>query len=97
MLLLNENHNSEVHVKIGGEHGGGSFKVSYQIANVANANSNDNTLVFSFFEAKDYRINMKTGLPRFAQQIDELQSMIWRLSTKFYFMINKFMNTRSLL
>ena len=90
MLLFNENHDNEVHMKIGGDHGGGSFKMSYQIANVVNPN----TIVFSLFEAKDYRINMKTGLSRFAQQIDELQSMMWRLSTKFYFMINIFMKSK---
>ena len=59
MLLLNENDNSEVHVKIGGEHGGGSFKVSYQIANVANANSKDNTLVFSFLRPKTIELTCK--------------------------------------
>ena len=94
MLLFNENHNNKVHVKIGGDHGGGSFKMGYQIAIVENPNSKDNTLVFSLFEAKDYRINKKTGLSRFSQQIDELQSMMWRLSTKFYFMINIFMNSK---
>ena len=83
MLFFKENDNSEVHVEIVGDRGGGSFKTSYQIANVANPNSKDNTLVFSLFEAKDYRINMKTGLSRFAQQIDELQNMMWRLSTIF--------------
>ena len=64
------------------------FKMSYQIANVENSNSKDNTRIFSLFEAKDYRSNLKTGLSRFAWQIDELQSMMWRLSTIFYFMIN---------
>ena len=83
MLFFKENHNNEVHVKIGGDHGGGSFEMSYQIANVANPNNKDNTLAFSLFEAKDYQINMKTGLSRFAHQIDELQNMMWRLSTIF--------------
>ena len=87
MLLFNENRNKEVHVKISGDHGGGSFKMSYQIANVANPNSKDSTLVFSLFYAKDCRINIKAGLSRFAQQIDELQNMMWRLTTIFYFMI----------
>ena len=94
MFLFNENHNNEVHVKIGGDHGGGSFQMSYQIAHVASSNSKDSTFIFSLFEVKDYRINMKTGLSRFAQQIDELQSMMWRLSTKFYLMINIFMNSK---
>ena len=56
MLFFKENHKNEVRVKIGGDHGSGSFKMSYQIANVANPNSKDSTLVFSLFEAKDYRI-----------------------------------------
>ena len=49
----------EIHVKISGDHGGGSFKMSYQIANVSNPNSKENTVVFSIFEAKDSRVNLK--------------------------------------
>ena len=67
----------EIHIKIGGDHGGGSFKMSYQVANTTNPNSKDNTVVFSVFEAKDYRANLKVGLSRFKQQINELQSMQW--------------------
>ena len=73
---------------MGGAHGGGNFKLTYQIANVAKPNSKDDGLVRSLSEAKDYQINMKSGLSRFARQIDELQNMVWRLSTKFCFMIN---------
>ena len=87
MLLFNENYNNEVHLKIGDDHGGGSFKMSYQIVNVANPSSKDNTLVFSLIGAKDCRIDIKTGLTRFAQQIDELQNMMRRLSNIFYFML----------
>ena len=55
---------NEIHVKIGGDHGGGSFKMSYQVANtlaVYNPNSKENTIIFSTFEAKDYRVNLKVG------------------------------------
>ena len=76
MLLFKEIHDDEVHMKIGGNHGGGSFKMSYQIANVADPDSKDNTLVFSLFQVKDYGIIMKTGLSRFAQEINELQNMM---------------------
>lgn len=31
--------NNEIHVKIGGDHGGGSFKLSFQICNTKNPNS----------------------------------------------------------
>ena len=69
--------NDEIHVKIVGDHGGGSFKTNYQICNTDKPNSKDNTLVFSLFEAKDYRSNLKIGLSRFRQQIDEIQAMNW--------------------
>ena len=41
---------NEIHVKIVGDLGGGSFKLSYQIENVSLSNSTDNTVVFSTFE-----------------------------------------------
>ena len=37
---------NEIHIKIGGDHGGGSFKMSFQVANVGNPNRKDNTVVF---------------------------------------------------
>ena len=53
----------EIHVKIGGDHGGGSFKISYQLCNTSKPNNKDNTVVFSLFEAKDKpRASMKMGL-----------------------------------
>ena len=70
--------NKEIHVKIGGDHGGGSFKMSYQIANTKNPNSTNNTTIFSIFEAKDYRCNLKLGLTRFREQVKFLQSMSWK-------------------
>ena len=33
----------EIWVKVGGDHGGGSFKLTLQIANIANPNSKHNT------------------------------------------------------
>ncbi|XP_057313753.1 uncharacterized protein LOC130655069 isoform X2 [Hydractinia symbiolongicarpus] len=66
--------NNEIHVKIGGDHGGGSFKLSFQICNTKNPNSKSNTVVFSIFEAKDRRSNLKIGTSRFTEQIDRLQS-----------------------
>ena len=64
---------NETHIKIGGDHGGGSFKMSFQVANVENPNRKDNTVVFSIFEAKDYRVNIKLALEHFKTQIKELQ------------------------
>ena len=69
---------NETHIKIGGDHGGGSFKMSYQICSTATPNSKDNTIVFSVFEAKDRNANLKIGLSRYQFQVDELQTMKWK-------------------
>ena len=69
---------NEIHLKIGGDHGGGSLKTSFQVANVVNPNRKDNTVVFSIFEAKDYRVNIKLALERFKIQIKELQESTWQ-------------------
>ena len=78
-MLCYEKIKDEIHIKIGGDHGGGSFKMSHQIANVKNPNSKSNTTVFSLFEAKDRRCNLKVGVTRFTQQVDTLQTMKWEL------------------
>ena len=70
--------NEAVQVKIGGDHGGNSFKMSFQIANVKNPNSKENTIVFCMFEAKDYRSNLEVALNMFREQIDHLQSLLWK-------------------
>ena len=67
----------EIHVKIGGDHGGKSFKACFQVCNTEHPNSKENTTVFSIFEAKDNRTNLKTGLSFFTDQIDELQNLKW--------------------
>ena len=67
----------EVHVKIEGDHGGGSFKMSYQVCNVEKPNSKRNTVVFSICEAKDRRPNLNVALHRFKNQIDDLQAATW--------------------
>ena len=78
MIVHHEFLNNEIHVKIGGGHGSGSLKMSLQIVNTANPNSRGNTIIFSIFEAKDYRINIIVGLQRFTKQVNNLQEMSWR-------------------
>ncbi|XP_065641217.1 uncharacterized protein LOC124812048 isoform X1 [Hydra vulgaris] len=68
----------EIQIKIGGDYGGGSFKMTYQVANTLNPNSKDNTIVFSIFEAKDYRVNVKVAMSRFEKQIEDLQKMKYK-------------------
>lgn len=76
--------NGEIHVKVGGDHGGKSFKACYQVCNTKAPNSKDNTVVYSIFEAKDYRPNIRTGLSMFTSQIDTLQKCQWRYIIKIH-------------
>lgn len=49
----------EIGGKIGGHHGGGSFKLMLQIANLKNANSKFNTCLITMAECKDYAENLR--------------------------------------
>ena len=77
LLTQHPTFQNEIRLKIGGDHGGGSFKMNYQVCNTEKPNSKENSVVFSIFEAKDYRCNLKVGLSRFRAQVDDLQSMEW--------------------
>ena len=44
---------NEVWVKLGGDKGGSSFKMNFQLLNVVNSNSTHNTCVFLAFQASD--------------------------------------------
>ena len=67
-----------VYVKLGGDHGQGSMKMEFQIANVPEPNSPQNTVVFSIFEGKDTRSNLATTLQGYREQIKDLHSSTWR-------------------
>ena len=56
---------NDVFLKIGGDHGGGSFKMSFQIANTDHPNKVENTVLFSVMEAKDSKANLLLCLQRF--------------------------------
>ena len=68
----------EIHLKIGGDHGGGSFKAAYEICNTENPNSKLNTVIYSLFEQKDIRLNLITGLSMYKDQIDDIQNSTWK-------------------
>jgi len=72
---------SEVHPKLGGDAGGGSFKMAFQISNLAKPNSKTNTVVFAMFHAKDSWTNLKTALLWYKHQVNILQEAVWRLVT----------------
>ena len=67
--------NNEVHLKIGDDHGGGSFKMSFQIGNVEHPNKPENTVIFSIMEAKDLRSNLMLCLERVKLHIDKIHKL----------------------
>ena len=69
---------SEIWLKIGGDHGGGSFKFSMQIANTAQPNSLTNTIPVCIFNAKDSPANLETALGVYREQLEQLQQSGWQ-------------------
>ncbi len=68
----------EVWVKLGGDKGGSSMKVNFQICNLMHPNSPTNTCVFVAFEAPDSKANLHLALDRYKSQVAELQKLVWR-------------------
>ena len=68
---------NEIWLKLGGNHGGGSFKLSFQIANVTHPNSTKNTIPLVVFGAKDYVSNLRTALGPYAEQVKSLRAREW--------------------
>ena len=69
---------NEIWVKIGGDKGGGSMKLNFQIANCLNPNSVTNTCVFAAFEATDSVNNLHVAFDRYRDQMIDLQKLVWR-------------------
>ena len=68
----------EVWVKLGGDHGGGTFKIMLQIANIANPNSNLNTFIICMVDCKDTHANLKKVFQPYQRQISALQNLTWK-------------------
>ena len=68
----------EIWVKLGGDKGGDTMKVSFQIVNVPTPNSAKNTMVFSLFGAMDTRTNLHIALDRYSDEVKTLQVTTWR-------------------
>ena len=65
-------------MKLGGDKGGGSFKMNFQVVNVSHPNSVKNTCVFCLFEASDTLTNLYISLNRYREQVNDLNSQQWR-------------------
>ena len=65
----------KIWLKLGGDKGGGLFKMKFQIGNTHAPNSVHNTCVFSCFEAEDTRTNLHVALDRFRAEVTALHIM----------------------
>ena len=60
---------------IGGDHGQGSMKLEFQLANLVKPNSSKKTVVFAIYEGKDTRNNLLTVLQQHADSLKELTTL----------------------
>ena len=65
---------NEVWLKLGGDKGGGTFKLCFQHLNVPSPNSPDNTCIFSMFEAPDSYTNIKIALEQYTDVLKHLET-----------------------
>ena len=65
-------------MKIGGDKGGSSFKMNFQIVNKPSPNSVANTCIFAAFQAQDTITNLHVALDRYKQQLKDLEGCRWR-------------------
>ena len=65
----------KVWLKLGGDKGGGSFKLMLEFANTQNPNSKHNTMVLCAFQATDSAVNLHIALDRYKDQVDSIARM----------------------
>lgn len=71
----------EIWIKVGGDKGGGTFKLCFQIANVPCPNSSQNTVVFHMFEGPDSYPNVKLAVEQYVPAIEKLKQSVWKCVT----------------
>lgn len=62
-------------MKLRGDHGKDSMKLAFQLDNLEKPNSSKRAVVFSIFEAKDTRNNLRTVTQHYKKQLDELEEL----------------------
>ena len=75
----------EIWLKLGGDKGGGYFKMNFQIINTPAPNSVHNTCVFSYFEASDTLSNLHVALDRFRGEVANINTMKWKYERTFLY------------
>ena len=68
-------------IKVGGDKGGGSFKMSFQICNISTPNAPENTFVFAIYEGHDSATNLRICLDQYKEQITDMSRSTWRWDT----------------
>lgn len=68
----------EIWLKVGGDKGGGTFKMMFQVGNTINPNAPRNTVLVCMFPASDTMFNLKLGLARLKGQVQEMQMSSWK-------------------
>ena len=69
---------NEVWVKLSGDKGGGTFKLSLQLCNVENVNSVYKTIVFAIFKAGDNSFNLHVALRQYKKQVQKMATAQWQ-------------------
>ena len=68
----------KIFVKLGSNHGQKSMKLAFQLANVPHPNSTKNTVVFSLYEGKDTRNNLRIVTQCYRNQLESLVQTKWQ-------------------
>lgn len=66
---------NELWIKLGGDKGHGSFKLSLQLCNIKNPNSQKNTALIAMCKAGDSVANLHTVFGMYQEQLEELEGM----------------------
>ena len=69
---------NEIWVKLGGDHGGKSFKLCLQVCNLERPNVKQNTIVIACMPARDLHENLAKLTAIYTDQIQELQKEHWK-------------------
>ena len=65
----------KIYIKVGGDKGQGSTKITLQVCNTPKPNSPNNTLIIAVFEAADTYTNLGIALDGIEQQLEALDGM----------------------
>ena len=66
-----------IFVKVGGDKGQGSMKLTLQVCNVPKPNSPDNTLIITQFEANDTYANLAVTMDGIQHQLEDIDGCQW--------------------